>query len=1005
MNNYNNNYQLRNNNNNNFEKEISMTLKNDNNDFNCNCTSCSLYCKCRCHEQKINSLILKKLKIEENNLEKEIKKVNNNMKYENYISNKKKNISKSTSNIFSNLNEKKSINLKTNYNNNNNKKKKKNSSSNSKTKSNLSRQKNNNLKLKLNINENNSFFYKPENNYQKYNYNYFDNNKYFDFEKKIIHNNSMIFPINKKKKELKYLDNLSYLNSTNNLYYNYNKYNAKNNKFISINCDYNNNKKNSLEKRKKFLKGNLRTNYIFTELDKFNEKNKKISNSKEKKNNNNNNDSNKKIDEENNKFLTPNNKYNNNNNNLINKNLNENNKNLTNINNKTNNIFNYEKLNNNELTLKNSDNKNIFSNSEKNNYKNNLTKNRYENYIKTESINYSNKFYTDRISQKTHDLLYNNFQTEIQNNEEKTIEKFSFNEEYLNQYPINNTEKNENKNNEILQYSNNSNKNDDLNINNNNNIIIKKENKNNFNFINKENQINFNNIENDFMKDIDKKLNFSYKKKIFLNKKNNDENIKNTTFSFQIINNFNYDIKSKENLIKELENTILLLKKQISNFNNFQITKNLNFEILNDNNNINLNEAKKIIQNQQNKIEQLNLKLKKSNENIKYLNEKLNNYQKEEEINTTFNKSKFFDDNFFQINSDKNSFSLINKIYTKRITLPKKLNMSFSQQKFFNKLKIETDLNILSLKKPKLSKNLIFTLFSKNKILCFDYENKIFEFITFSDYNNFSNNFNSEGNLCINYNNNIFYIITGKNIDQLYYFNYNKKSIEKLSNLKNNHSKGNLLIFKEKFENNNNNNLICISGLFNKKVEIYDIQKNIWNELPELNFERSESTSVILKKQYLFVIFGYNFPRKEYINNIEYLDLKNNNNNKWNILNLINENDLNLNMKNLNSINFNDEKIILFGGYNGCINKGIQNFIQIIFDEKFNLDKCFIECVDRKLKDIKKYNCYLFNNSVYEFKDKNNNINNICFDINNRIHLFNINSFLTHDVYIYESFN
>jgi predicted RNase H-like nuclease (RuvC/YqgF family) len=132
------------------------------------------------------------------------------------------------------------------------------------------------------------------------------------------------------------------------------------------------------------------------------------------------------------------------------------------------------------------------------------------------------------------------------------------------------------------------------------------------------------------MKDIDKKLNFSYKKKIFLNKKNNDENIKNTTFSFQIINNFNYDIKSKENLIKELENTILLLKKQISNFNNFQITKNLNFEILNDNNNINLNEAKKIIQNQQNKIEQLNLKLKKSNENIKYLNEKLNNYQKEE---------------------------------------------------------------------------------------------------------------------------------------------------------------------------------------------------------------------------------------------------------------------------------------------------------------------------------------------------------------------------------------
>ena len=998
MNNYNNNYQKRNNFNN-IEKEIKTTSKNDNNENNCSCVSCSLYCKCRCHEQKINSMLLKKLKIEENNLEKEIKKANNNMKYDNYInysSTKKKNISKSTSNIF---NEKKTNIFKTNFN----KKKKKNSSSNSKTKSNLSKHKNNNLKLNLNINENNSFFYKPENNFQNYYNNYYNNKNiknYFDFEKKLIHNNSMVFPLNKKKKDLKYLDNLSYLNSTNNLYYNYNNYNAKNNKFISINCDYNNINKNYVEKRKKFLKGNLRTNYIFTELDKFNNKKINIYDTKE---NIHIKDDNKKNVDENNKNLSLNKKSNNNNKNVINKNLNNNNNNLTKTNNKSNN-YNYEKLNN-EFTLKNLDNKNIFSNSEKNNYKNNLTKNRYDNYIKTDSINYSNKFYTDRISQKTHQLLYNNCETEIQNNEEKTIEKFSFNEENLNQFSIHNTETFENKKNEKLQLSNNSIKNDFIkNIDLNKNNDEKKEEKNNLNNINKENKINLN-IENDFMKSIDKKLGFSYKKKIFLN---NDENIKNTTFSFQIINNFNYDIKSKENLIKELENTILLLKKQISNFNNFQITKNINFEILSDYKNIiNLNEANKIIQNQQNKIEQLNSKLKKLNENIKYLNEKLNYYQKEEEINTTFSKSKFFDDNFFQLNSDKNSFSLINKIYTKRITFPKKLNMSFSQQKFFNKLKIETDLNIFSLKKPKLSNNLIFTLFSKNKILCFDYENKIFEFITFSDYNNFSNNFNSEGNLCINYNNNIFYIITGKNIDQLYQFNYNKKSIEKLSNLKNNHSKGNLIIFKENNENNNNDNIICISGLFNKKVEIYNIQKKQWDELPELNIERSESTSVILKKQYLFVIFGYNFPRKEYINNIEYLNLKNENknNNNWNILNLLNENDLNLNMKNLNCINFNDKKIILFGGYNGCINKGIQNFIQIIFDDDFNLDKCFIECVDRKLKDIKKYNCYLFNNSVYEFYDKNNNINNICFDINNRIHLFYINSILTHDVYIYEPFN
>ena len=67
MNNYNNNYQKRNNFNN-IEKEIKTTSKNDNNENNCSCVSCSLYCKCRCHEQKINSMLLKKLKIEENNL-------------------------------------------------------------------------------------------------------------------------------------------------------------------------------------------------------------------------------------------------------------------------------------------------------------------------------------------------------------------------------------------------------------------------------------------------------------------------------------------------------------------------------------------------------------------------------------------------------------------------------------------------------------------------------------------------------------------------------------------------------------------------------------------------------------------------------------------------------------------------------------------------------------------------------------------------------------------------
>ena len=80
-----------------------------------------------------------------------------------------------------------------------------------------------------------------------------------------------------------------------------------------------------------------------------------------------------------------------------------------------------------------------------------------------------------------------------------------------------------------------------------------------------------------------------------------------------------------------------------------------------------------------------------------------------------------------------------------------------------------------------------------------------------------------------------------------------KKTMNKLCNLKNNHSNGNLLYFE--------NNIICLSGDYNKKVEIYSINKNEWDDLPEMLKERSNSNACILnnkENKYILNLFGYN---------------------------------------------------------------------------------------------------------------------------------------------------
>ena len=106
--------------------------------------------------------------------------------------------------------------------------------------------------------------------------------------------------------------------------------------------------------------------------------------------------------------------------------------------------------------------------------------------------------------------------------------------------------------------------------------------------------------------------------------------------------------------------------------------------------------------------------------------------------------------------------------------------------------------------------------------------------------------------------------------------------------------------------------------------------------MSEMNIERSEFGCCIIQNKYLFCIFGFNYPKNEYLNTIEYLDLLDENP-IWKYLIYNNDNLISLYIKGLLCINYIDEKIILVGGFNGELNKPVEDFYQLILGHDFEL--------------------------------------------------------------------
>ena len=229
------------------------------------------------------------------------------------------------------------------------------------------------------------------------------------------------------------------------------------------------------------------------------------------------------------------------------------------------------------------------------------------------------------------------------------------------------------------------------------------------------------------------------------------------------------------------------------------------------------------------------------------------------------------------------------------------------------------------------------------------------------------------------------------------------KTMYQLCKFNDNHAKGSLISYNDK--------IICLSGNHNKKVEMFSETNNSLINLNEMNIERSNFSACIIDNKYIFALFGYNYPTHQCLDTIEFYELKNlenniNNNTNgcgWRYLNYKNNQFLNLSIEGHICFNYNDEKIIFFGGFNGKNNEAVDSFYQLILNgDNFNTNQAYkgvyVEKMDIKLNDIYKNGCYFFGNNNGFMFDKNLFAS---FDNNSNAHVLEINN-MKHHIYYFE---
>ena len=513
----------------------------------------------------------------------------------------------------------------------------------------------------------------------------------------------------------------------------------------------------------------------------------------------------------------------------------------------------------------------------------------------------------------------------------------------------------------------------------------------------------------------------------------NDFTIDNKLKLSEIRNNLNMEIDPYKlhndqiiSFSKIEEDDISKLKVELNEY------KNTTSNILNNNNMNNIIQKKKDAKLKSNKINDLKIGVKVNNKNIYQSNTlkinakdnlissikagKKNNLQ----IRTKENKEN--SDKFVKKSSQLNNSNIIQSQQSQTTLNTSKNLYRFPSNTYNSRY---SNLEIIS-EENKCIYSLYYSINNtkKNKrfqisAISFDPEEALFKTKIIEDKNNFYKNFYESVNKVSKANKSIYlmknedyYVVTGVNCNKFYQYKFRDNKLEQKSNLKYNHSNGVLISYNEQ--------IICLGGMYSKKVEIFSENNIIWTDLPEMQIERSFFSSCIIKNRFLFVFFGYNYPNQNYLDTIEYFDILNyninitnqdcqkNNNIYWRYLkyNFFNSTPGNKRLSLIGSIaiNYNNEKIIILGGKN-CLSNENKRYYQFILEENdmnTNEVNSYIEIIPDKNSDIFGKN-YFFSYDYRYIEDLNRN-NNMkeptfaAFDNNYNVHLIKLST-MNHEIF------
>ena len=215
------------------------------------------------------------------------------------------------------------------------------------------------------------------------------------------------------------------------------------------------------------------------------------------------------------------------------------------------------------------------------------------------------------------------------------------------------------------------------------------------------------------------------------------------------------------------------------------------------------------------------------------------------------------------------------------------------------------------------------------------------------------------------------YILTGDNFSDLYYYSQQNNEITKKITFNYSHKYGGLMISPDQ------QYLIVLGGCDTREVELFNLENNEIEDLPNLLSERINSSYSFIGEDLLYVFFG------EKNNTIEYLDL-NDEKKEWKNVDY-NNNEIEIdNIYGHISIPVNENEILIVGGKN--------NHKMLMFNVKENN----LEITDNKIPFLDIIKEYLFDKDKYyntiinvdKKVDKTSIKQVICMDSQGNIHLF-----------------